>query len=303
MRPSQPREHPVERSKRRRLDAAAAAAEVGQEAAPQRHAPAAALWQPLPGGDDRAAASQQQPPANKQAWNRIGDSSMPKGQRGIAWRIMHGSLACSAFQAWRWTNLDRATPAYCSAASCSTAGHFETLTHLCLDCPSIRPALTWLLSTWHSISGVQLPADWAIILGDDPLAWPAGSKPTPAQHTLWTRLRIAFLHSCWTARGSLHHDSPEEHAAAVAAAVVVSLQDQIRSDWLRVVTDIRTSTSACSSWFRGRDPELKEEDFLARGAVGGVLCESRDGNLVLHLSRLKPVPISAAVAAGQPPGA
>ena len=44
-------------------------------------------------------------------------------------------------------------------------------------------------------------------------------------------------------------------------------------DWQRVVSDIRFLSEECpSSWFRGRDPQLKLDTFLRQWSVGGRFC-------------------------------
>ena len=298
MRVSQPREHPLKRAADRQLEAAMAAVEQAAEASDQHTAAAMDVWSPIPGDSDRAAADTSEPSEFKRAWKRIGESSMPKGQRGIAFRIMHGVLACRAFVAARRVGDKRLQPACCQAPQCLASVTMESLSHLFIHCPSVRPALDWLLSTWQAISGKQLLPDPAIILADDPAAWPAGCKPEPDLHSLWTRLRLAFLYFTWLARSSLQHDGPGEHAAAIAAAVVRNISDQLRSDWLRVTSDIRNSTSVCGSWFRGRDPAMEVAAFEERWAHRNVLCQCLHGNLVVHLSNTTPIPIPTACAVG-----
>jgi hypothetical protein len=213
---------------------------------------------------------------------------------------MHAALACNAFKLSRLWNDKVRQHGQCTATACAASRDkpLESLTHLFITCPSVAPALQWLLCTWQRIAGVQLEPKPAVILGDDPAAWSPGTSPTALQHTLWTRLRIAFLHTVWMARSSSGSRSSAEHAAAIAAAVVRNIDDQIRSDWLRVTGDIRKSGAICSSWFRGRDPGMSEEDFADRWALGGVLCECQDGSLVVHISESRPVPIPAAVMDG-----
>lgn len=294
MRKSQPREHPLKRAAERRLEEAAAAAEAEERASQLRRRTALQVWLPSPSDTDRAAANPAQPSDFKQAWSRIRDSSMPKGQRGIAFRVMHGALACNAFVAFRRRNDARLHSACCQAPQCLAANQMEHLSHLFIGCPSVRPALDWLLSTWHAVSGVQLPAHPSVILADDPAAWPAGNKPPPAHHALWNRLRIAYLYYTWIARCSLQTDSPDQHAASIATAIVRNITDQIRGDWLRVTSDIRYSTSVCSSWFRGRDPAMEMEAFEGQWALNGVLCQCSGGSLDVKFTVAAPVPIPPA---------
>jgi hypothetical protein len=259
------------------------------------------LLLPEPGDHDAAAPCKQEPAIYKQAWKRIGASSLPRAHRATAWRIMHGALACNAFVLSRHTSQGDISRAYCTAPACKSARCFETLTHLFISCPSVSPALQWLLSVWHAISGVQLQPTAALILGDDPAAWAPHAEPGAAIYALWTRLRLTYLHTVWMARANLSLLQPDAHAAAIAAAVVADLTYRMHGDWLRVGRDIRSATSTCSSWYKGFNPELTAEAFAGRWAHGDVLCsipadEAED--LQVHLSLTHPVaaPVAAPAA-------
>jgi len=103
------------------------------------------------------------------------------------------------------------------------------------------------------------------------------------------------------ARSHLPLRQPDAHAAAIVAAVVADLTYRMRSDWLRVGSDIRSATSTCSSWFRGMNPELKPAEYAARWARNDVLCsvprgESEDLQVWLSLSHPVAAPTAASAA-------
>jgi len=297
MLPSPPRLLPCERAQRGRVDRAAAEAE-GVRARPAT-ADDQAVWLPVPRGTDRAAAVRAPSLGYKAAWKRLLDKSLPRAHRATAWRIMHATLACKGFAMSRRTNDTGFARALCSATPCHSSRQVETLTHLFIDCPSVQPALRWLLDVWHAASGIRLQPDPAIVLADDPVAWPGGTLPGAQVMQVWTRLRTAYLHAVWMARDSLGHDDPSAHAAAVAAEVVVGLGDQMRGDWFRVTGDIRTATSVCGSWFRGRDPAIRRELFEQRWTLGGALCRLQGESMTVLFSTSHPVqaPLAAAAVA------
>jgi hypothetical protein len=229
------------------------------------------------------------------------EPSLPKAHRATAYRIMHGALAVNAcaMSHGRHKGDCDLSHACCAAAGCTHSRRIETLSHAFLDCPSVRPALLWLLDVWHAASAIRLPPDAAVILADDTKAWPGGAPPAADTYQLWTRLRLAYLHAAWQARCSLAADEPSAHAAALAMDVIDITRRHISGDWLRATVDIRTATALSSSWFRGRKPELTVEVFAQRWALRGVLCEVQGDDLHLHLSNSRPIAIPPSQAAPQ----
>jgi hypothetical protein len=122
--------------------------------------------------------------------------------------------------------------------------------------------------------------------------------------------RSAFLHATWVHRcGRLAASEPEDGSAPVvhsplAAAqrivghTVATVKACIRRDWLWVTEDPRMASAACSSWFRGLSPLMKEEQFSARwcGLGDGALCAVSGGALVVSLSISTPVAVAELVA-------
>ena len=76
--------------------------------------------------------------------------------------------------------------------------------------------------------------------------------------------------------------------------VVQRMRRHLQLDWVRCDTDVRTLSLACCSWFRGRDPALSVEEFVARWGPPGLLCTvvvAGDGSraLTVQLSTSHPV--------------
>ena len=205
---------------------------------------------------------------------------------------MHGSLYCSAFTAYLFDGT--AESAYCTASCCQQQP--ETLTHLFMECPSVRPAVDWLLDMWQCIGGVRPPRDALVLLADDHRVW----TPALEQHRgLWTLLRLEFLYAVWSSRCRRSTGGSEVQPAGVAAVVVAKMRRHIELDWLRTSSDVRRLSSACSSWFRGRESGLEVVDFLARWGPPGVLCVvtgADPGVMKVTLTTSSPLPLPVPLA-------
>jgi hypothetical protein len=206
---------------------------------------------------------------------------------------MHASLYCGALSAYLFVAAGGTRErAYCSAACCEQQP--ETLSHLFLDCPCVRPAVDWLLDTWHAISGVRPPLDARVLLADDHRVW----EPGGALGELWTLMRLTLLHAAWSLRCKRQATGSPVQPAGVAAMTVASLRRHVLLDWLRCIRDVRVLTLACCSWFHGKDPALEREEFEKRWGPPGVLCVvSGVGvgalDLSVRLTTSHPVPVPA----------
>jgi hypothetical protein len=168
--------------------------------------------------------------------------------------------------------------AYCTAACCRDPHVPETVSHAMLDCPAISQAADWLRQLWAAVTGGDPPPrDPQVILADDHRVWaPAGAE----LHDLWTRLRLATLQAVWRVRCHRHlyargggQGSDLSHAAVLQA--IQDIRFAIRRDWMRVEkgrAGILAESGLPSSWFRGRDPALKQDEFLALWGHRNVLC-------------------------------
>ena len=90
---------------------------------------------------------------------------------------------------------------------------------------------------------------------------------------MWTTLRLAFLYATWMARcRSQHGNGTRVQRVNVVATTVAMVKHVIRLDWVTTTLDVCSSTSVCSTWFRGRRPPgLTREQFQARWCNEGLL--------------------------------
>ena len=177
--------------------------------------------------------------------------------------------------------------AFCSHPACFHVGAVETLSHAFLDCPAARPALVWLQDLWEAVAGERPPLAARIFLADDHRVWHPGEA---ALGQLWTLLRVAMLHAIWHCR-SYRQETVGSFSAAAVTRVVVYVRTAIERDWLRANEDVRLLSDMPADYFRGRDPQIALDDFLACWAHRDVLCSVHDGHLALHISIQAPVPV------------
>lgn len=224
------------------------------------------------------------------AYNRLRLQHLPREARATAWRILHASLYCGAFLCHVLRQRIDIHTACCSSPACNHQP--ESLTHLFVSCPSIRPAVQWLKRVWEAVQEAPINMETdrfgVAVLTDDHRIW----KPKKEHQALWTTLRVCYLHSVWSLRCQLRHQSV--HPGAISAGVVVHktvkmVTDCIKIDWLRTQSDIRLATDICSSWFRGRNPALALEQFTKTWVVGDKICQVQDSQLVIRFSYLFPV--------------
>jgi hypothetical protein len=220
-------------------------------------------------------------------WLRLHDSQLSRPQQTTAWRILHGALKVNGLRSFLHAHLPSSS-AYCTHPACLHARAVETLSHSFLDCPAARPALVWLQDLWEAVAGERPPLDARVLLADDHRVWRPGEEAALGQ--LWTLLRVAMLHAVWQCR-SYRHELVGSFSAAAVTRVVVYVRTSIERDWLRANEDVRLLSDMPADYFRGRDPQMEMDAFLACWAHRGVLCSIHGGHLALHLSLQAPVPM------------
>ena len=220
-------------------------------------------------------------------WLRLHDSQLSRPQQTTAWRILHGALKVNGLRSFLHAHLPSSS-AYCTHPACLHARAVETLSHSFLDCPAARPALVWLQDLWEAVAGERPPLDARVLLADDHRVWRPGEEAALGQ--LWTLLRVAMLHAVWQCR-SYRHELVGSFSAAAVTRVVVYVRTAIERDWLRANEDVRLLSDMPADYFRGRDPQMEMDAFLACWAHRGVLCSIHGGHLALHLSLQAPVPM------------
>jgi exonuclease III len=268
-----PRVHPLERAAARRTAVAAAtelsgAGDQGQGVGRG------------PGAGAAAAAPGHDPTSYRAVWQRLLGRSLARAHRVVAYRLLHAAVLVNAYRVYMNTKLP-ACDACCTHPACQRAQAPETLTHAFLECPSIAPAVAWLLDTWHHLTQQRAPRDPRVLLGDDQSAWqprgPAGPRGGAGMWPrLWTHLRVTFLGTLWHCR--CHREMLDSDGTSLAAAVVqrtvAAVNAALRRDWLRATRDVRAlSPRWPADYFRGRDPRLKWEQFEAAWGPAGTLWE------------------------------
>ena len=128
--------------------------------------------------------------------------------------------------------------------------------------------VTWLSSLWQAMTGYTPDASVATILA---ASTPDGQYASDALLQTWHRLRLAVMHSIWTAARVLASSTqglaptqaspspPHSHLASILALKTIS--SMIRHDWVKCNDDVRQVSGVCSSWLRGRDPNMTLEAF------------------------------------------
>lgn len=66
----------------------------------------------------------------------------------------------------------------------------------------------------------------------------------------------------------------------MAAVIVDRMWKHDELDWVRTSTDVRRLSSACISWFRGKDPCIPKSGFVSSWGPEGVLCAVTGGTAV-----------------------
>jgi hypothetical protein len=226
----------------------------------------------------------------------------------VAWRILHGALMVGGMRLRVSPTMNPADACCRACASTGDLAQLETLTHAFMDCPSVAPALDWLLRVYGTLAGEVPPRDALVVLADAHARW------RPPDVTLWARMRVAFLGCAWAARcaplpragavggGAAAPPAPGPAAAAHALVrrVVDSLTTGVQRDWRRVVSDVRQEAvgSLPTTWFRGRSPSLKPDQFQRLWPSTGGWFQVQPGvqHLVVRLSDSWPVAFAPAAA-------
>ena len=235
-------------------------------------------------------------------WELAGAAFFNRQHRVLWWRILHGCVMCGAFRAY----VGRATPeqACFPFACCSAPTQPQTISHMLLDCPVAAAVVSWLCRLWQAMTGCMPAASVATILA---ASVSEGQCALDARLQTWHRLRLAVLHSIWTAAciatSCAHASTPptassssySRLASKMALKTVVSM---IRNDWVKCSDDVRQDSGVCSSWLRGKDPSMTLDYFKSmwchRGALASLLTvqaemEEDKLELVVHLSDSSPV--------------
>jgi hypothetical protein len=103
--------------------------------------------------------------------------------RLFAWWLLHGALRCSA-TAVLWCKVgtvkELRAAVCCSATACAgdealEGAQMESLSHIFVQCPVVRPAVAWLRGVWAMlVAGRVPPLDARVLLPGDHTVWCGG---------------------------------------------------------------------------------------------------------------------------------
>ncbi len=132
----------------------------------------------------------------------------------------------------------------CSALACGgdaalEGAQLESLSHVFLHCPVVRPAVGWLRGLWAMIVADRVPPQDArvVLLAGDHTVWDPGGGDAGAGLSGPTHLRLLFCRAIWYPRCcSLVNGQVFTAAAVVALTTSWIRRRAIRLDWLRVIT-------------------------------------------------------------------
>ena len=191
MRPSQLRQHPLQR-------AADAAAVLTTQRQQQLAAPAVAgpahndLADPLTG-------LQQQPEEEAPwtaAYGRLALRRLPKTLKVFGWRLLHNGLWVGA----RKMHFRPAAECLCCQEVCQQQQPvpLQTLSHVLLECPVAREVWEWFVGKWRQLvpSSSVVAGSPRVFLLDELAADQVAQELRP----LWTHLRLLLLESLWVGR-------------------------------------------------------------------------------------------------------
>ena len=238
-------------------------------------------------------------------WRRAyGDLRLKRLDRPLkffGWLLAHGALCCGAAMVGWTAAPDQGT--FEGMCACGAEGFSlpaalpagqpppcETLSHVFLDCPVVRPAVSWLRTLWRKMAGVEPPLDARVIVVGDRSVWSPDEGQGCVKWEVWTHLRLAFCRAVWalTARRA-RAGGPQFTAAAVVAMVAAALERALRRDWLRVWVD-PVGFAELPSWCQlsVRRVRLDLSVFEERWLLGGVLAHldgGGQGALLVHVPR------------------
>lgn len=227
-------------------------------------------------------------------WRRLRRTPAPREHRFLAWKVMHGSLPCAAWEAHvRATSSSRASDSspLCHVPGCATAGHAETLSHVFLGCPAAAAVAQWVSQLWAAMTaGPGPPCVPQVFLAGDHTVW----DPGPGELcVLWDIIRLAFLHAVWSSRCICRRQDTVMRPAQIAAQIVASLRLHMQRDFARS-RDLSAAMAALSGTYMPDRRPLSADMAKARWCHRRVLAHEREevtGRFVVRLTTSYPVPL------------
>lgn len=241
--------------------------------------------------------------AAHQTWRRLWCCPADNHCKVLGWRLLHASLPVRAYRvAQRGGTLPMAR---CQQPACLAQGRrgpYETYTHLFMDCPAARPAMTWLRRLWAAVAGATPPDDAMVLLGDHAPSWPDYPREKARQH-LWTFLRLTVLHQIWDTR---HKALPadQQTAAAMVRRCIMAVVETMQRLFYRSTRRQHLIEHLPLHLLTEEVLDTSLEGFMNSWCMGDALCSvvlsAGDGQprLLVRLSEFHPVPLADLVTGG-----
>ena len=192
-------------------------------------------------------------------------------------------VAPAAWQLDVWS-LQKALPAQanCPFSCCIDPGQSQTISHLFITCPVAATVTDWLCRLWQAMTGYLPVVSVTSLLAAD---LHSEQLPSDALFQTWHRLRLAALHSIWAASqiaqasrstqpsdalepDAIMTSSPSSQQPLVSSSTtshhghlarqlaLKTVKAMIRHDWTKFNDHIKQISGVCSSWLRGKDPNI-----------------------------------------------
>ena len=140
----------------------------------------------------------------------------------------------------------------CPFACCCTPTQPQTISHMFLECPVATTVVNWLCRLWQAMTGHTPDASVATILA---ASTPDGHCASDALLQTWHRLRLAVLHSIWTAARIIASSTQElaptqaspspSHSHLASRLALKTVTSMIRHDWVKCNDDVRQISGVC----------------------------------------------------------
>ena len=315
MRASVARAHPVERALARQGVAADGSGQARRDDTRDALLAYAVgrpkAWQAPPAAPGRLP----EPPPWKQVFTDLRRfKRLGRQLQFFGWTQAHGALRCGGalVEWWAPGRQEAAEDAAgfvemcgCSAEGCACGGQpagapppCETLAHLFVCCPVVRPAVRWLCRLAERALGAAPPEDslvGVIVTGAKNLWSPPGQGTAPWE--LWTHLRLQFCYTVWALTSRRNRTGQQFDAAGIVAATAAALERAIRHDWLRVWVaggGFSDMPSWCSLGLQRvrLEPEVFGLRWLSRGALAHLAAGGGRDALRVHVPRDLEGPVS-----------
>ena len=166
----------------------------------------------------------------------------------------------------------------------------QTISRLFITCSDATIVTNWLCRLWQAMTGYLPVVSVASLLAADT---PSEQLPSDALLQTWHRLRLAVLHSIWTASQTAQASRPTQpsdasepdanltsspttqqaslsslsstshHGHSARQLTLKTVKAMIHNDWIKCNDNMKQISGVCSSWLGGKDPSMLSRAFGA----------------------------------------